>query len=62
MNWQKHYEAYEKGLEMLKLKNERLGKEILSRDARVRELEKMLSDVQREKERYEDSYYAYMHK
>jgi hypothetical protein len=58
----KHYEAYEKELEMLKLENERLEKEILSRDVKVRELEKALSDVQREKERYENSYYDYMHK
>lgn len=58
----KHHEEYEKELDMLKLENEQLKKEILSRDARVSELEKELSDVQREKERYENSYYAYMHK
>ncbi|RPH51667.1 MAG: hypothetical protein EHM85_05855 [Desulfobacteraceae bacterium] len=58
----KHHEEYEKELDMLKLENEQLKKEILSRDARVGELEKALSDVQREKERFENSYYAYMHK
>ena len=54
--------AYEKELEMLKLENERLNKEILSRDAKITQLEKALSDVQREKEKYEDSYYIYMNK
>ena len=58
----KQYEAYEKELEMLKLENERLKKEILSRDVRIKGLEKALSDVQQEKERYENSYYDYMHK
>ena len=55
-------ETHQNELEMLKLEIERLKKEILSRDVKVRELEKALSDVQREKERYEDSYYTYMHK
>jgi hypothetical protein len=58
----KHHEEYEKEFDMLKLENEQLKKEILSRNARVGELEKELKDVKREKERYENSYYAYMHK
>ncbi|MFO7666928.1 MAG: hypothetical protein R6V76_09945 [Desulfobacterales bacterium] len=57
-----HQEEYEKELDMLKIENERLKKEILSRDMRIGELEKEMSNVQREKERYENSYYEYMHK
>lgn len=56
------YEAYAKELETLKAKNEELKQEILSKDVKVRELEKTLSDVKREKEQYENSYYAYMHR
>jgi hypothetical protein len=58
----KHHEEFEKELDKLKLENEQLKKEVLSRDARVGELEKELKGVQREKERYENSYYVYMHK
>lgn len=58
----KHQEEYEMELDMLKLENEQLKKELLSRDMRIGELEKALLDVQREKERYENSYYEYMHK
>jgi predicted nucleic acid-binding Zn-ribbon protein len=58
----KHNEEYEKELDMLKLENERLKKEIISRVAKIVELEKELSDVQREKERFENSYYAYIDK
>jgi hypothetical protein len=58
----RHYGAYEKELEMLKAENEGLKKEILSKDIKARELEKALSDAQREKEKYEDLSYTYMHK
>lgn len=47
---------------MLKHENERLKKEILPRDMRIGELDKQLKDVKREKERYENYFYEYMHK
>lgn len=58
----KYNEANESELNLLWRDNIRLRKEISSRDLKVRELEKVLSDVKREKEKFENSYYAYMHK
>ena len=58
----KQCQAYETELKILKLENEQLKKEILSKDVKVKELEKKLSDVQQEKEKYENSYYSYMDK
>ena len=55
-----HYKLYPQDLKIIKLENEQLKKEILLRITKVRELEKALSEVQREKETYENSFYEYM--
>ena len=57
-----HYEAYEKELDTLKLKNKRLEEELLSRDKKIKEFEQNLANANKERERYEDLYYVYMDK
>jgi len=56
------YQLYLQELGILKQENERLNKELLSRDANISMLETVLASVKREKEKYENSYYVYMDK
>ena len=46
----------------MKIENDHLRKEILIRIEKIGKLEKALSDVKLEKEKYENGYYAYMHR
>lgn len=57
---EKHYKLYLREEIILRSEIERLQQEITSRDATIGKLEKALSDVQEEKEKFENGYYNYL--